>query len=469
MDLNETTGTQLRTADAALSAQQAVIGVLMIEPEKLTGEIMRRLRPEDFTDASLRTVFGACRALWLDQKPVDPVTVLDRVGGAYRDEIRGAMLATPTTASWESYCRIVADYARLRRLQDLAAAVLDCKHADQARDLLLQAQGLLAQRETIRITGYQEMADDFLTRIDEKDAVPFLDWGFPALNERLTIAQGRFVVLAAESSVGKTALALQMAMGLAAGGKRVGFFSLETSQADAADRVFANRADVALSDIKHRRLSDTDIRKITRSISADQAVIFELVEAAGCTVEDIRATALMRQYDVIFVDYVQLIRSKGDQPSDQVRAVSMGLHTMALQLGCTVVGLSQVTPPPKNQKGERPELSKENLRESHQLIHDAEAILIMDLADLKDYSSNRILKVDKNKDGPCSRMLLHFDARHMRFDYVPPFEGSDVTAARERVEKMDANRAARQAAAEAERRQVKIQDLPETWEATPFG
>lgn len=463
MDL---TGAQI-SSEKAFSAQQAVIGVLMIEPEKLTGEIMRRLRPEDFTDAPLRNIFTACRQLWLEQKPVDPVTVLDRVGAAYKDEIRAAMVATPSTAAWETYCRIAADCARLRRLQELAAQVLECGRADEARDLLLQAQGLLAQRETIRIVGYQEMASDFLTRIERKDDAAFLDWGFPALNERLTISQGRFVVLAAESSVGKTALALQMAMGLAASGKRVGFFSLETSQEDAADRLFANRADVALPDIKHRRLSDADIRKITRSISADQNAVFELVEAAGCSVEDIRATALMRQYDVIFVDYVQLIRSKGDQPSDQVRAVSMGLHTLSLQLGCTVVGLSQVTPPPKNQKGERAELSKENLRESHQLIHDAEAILIMDLADLKDYSSNRILKVDKNKDGPCARMLLHFDARHMRFDYVPPYEDPAVAGARERNEKMDANREARQAAAAAERAQVKLEELTDA-EATPW-
>lgn len=433
---------------AAWNAQQELIGILVIEPD-LTGEIMRRIRAEDFSDASFRHLFEACRALWLELKPLDPVTLLDRVGDAYEQTIRDAMNATPTTAVWESRCRIVADHARLARLRDLASQVLECERADQARDLLLAAQGLLAQRETIKIIPFQEMSANFLTRMDDKKPREFLDWGFEAINERVLITQGRFVVLAAESSVGKTALALQISVGVAKRGKRVGFFSLETSQEDAADRIFANGANVALTDIKLKRLRLDDMQRLTRAAAADRGISFDLIEAAGCTVEDIRATALMRQYDVIFVDYVQLVRSSERETSDQVRAVSMGLHTLALQLSCTVVGLSQVTPPPKNQKGERPELSKENLRESHQLIHDAEAILIMDLTDLKDYNSHRILKVDKNKDGPCCRMTLRFDAKHMRFDYVPPYEDAAVTAARERNEKMDANREARRQKAAA--------------------
>ena len=455
---------------AAWEAQQALIGTLVIEP-KLTGEIMRRVRPEDFSDAAFRHLFEACRALWMELQPVDPVTVLDRVGDAYKPTIRDAMAATPSTASWASFCRIVTDHARLDRLRELAGRVLECDRADQARELLLQAQGLLATRENIKITSFREMATDFLSRAEDKTPREFLDWGFPALNERVLITQGRLVVLAAESSVGKTALALQISMGVAKSGKRVGFFSLETSREDAADRIFANRANVALPDIKRQRLRLDDMQRLTQTAINDREVAYDLIEAAGCSVDDIRATTLMRQYDVIFVDYVQLIQAPGRDPSEQVRAVSMGLHTLALQLGCTVVGLSQVTPPQKNQKGERPELSKENLRESHQLIHDAEAILIMDLTDLRDYGSHRILKVDKNKDGPCCRMILQFDARHMRFDYVPPFEDPDAAAARERNAKMDANREERRRKASAEaapeiRGQTVMEELPE--EVTPF-
>lgn len=436
----------------AFDAQSAVLGSLLLASEKIGGEIMRQLRPEDFRDSSLRTLFSAARQIWLEQKPLDPVTLRDRVGAAYTDLIASVMQATPTAANWAGYCEIVRNNARLYELQDLARQVLECEKAEQARELLLQAQGLLARRENIRITSYAEMASDFFDRMSDETPADFLDWGFPALNDHLHITQGRFVVLAAESSVGKTALALQIAQGLAMSGKRVGFFSLETSAPDAADRMLANSSDVSLSLIKRKRLDTPAIRRLTDAAERMSGKTFELIESAGCTVDEIRAVTLMQRYDVIFVDYVQMVQSPGTEPSDQVRAVSLGLHTLAMQLGVTVVGLSQVTPPPKNQKGQRPELSKDNLRESRQLIHDAEAILILDLADLNDYGSNRILKVDKNKDGPCCRLLLSFDAAHMRFDYIPPLEDESVTRARERNAIMDRNREARLAKAAAKAR-----------------
>lgn len=77
----------------------------------------------------------------------------------------------------------------------------------------------------------------------------------------------------------------------------------------------------------------------------------------------------------------------------------MALHSMAQELGVTVVALSQVTPPEPGKDGKRRQLRKEDLRESRQLLQDAEAILMMDLADPKDYRSQRVLIVDKNKDG----------------------------------------------------------------------
>lgn len=433
----------------AYDAQSAVLGSLLLSAETVGGEIMRRLRPEDFRDSSLRNLFTAARQLWLEQKPLDPVTLRDRVGIAYTDLIASVMQTTPTAANWDSYCEIVRDNARLFELQDLARQVLDCEKADQARDLLLKAQGQLAQRENIRITSFAEMANDFFDRMNDETPADFLDWGFPALNEHLHITQGRFVVLAAESSVGKTALALQIAQGLAMSGKRVGFFSLETSAPDAADRMMANSGDVSLSLIKRKRLDAPAIRRLTDAAQRMYDKTFDLIESAGCTVDDIRAVTLQQRYDVIFVDYVQMVQSAGTEPSDQVRAVSLGLHTLAMQLGVTVVGLSQVTPPPKNQKGLRPELSKDNLRESRQLIHDAEAILILDLADLNDYGSNRIFKVDKNKDGPCCRLILSFDAARMRFEYVPPLEDESVTRSRERNAVMDRNREARRQKAAA--------------------
>lgn len=450
----------------AYDAQAAVLGSLLLDPEHLAGEIMQRLRPDDFSDSSLRSLFGAARELWLDQKTIDPVTLQDRAGAAYRDLIAEVLQLTPTAANWASYCAIVKNSSRLAKLRGVAIQILECEKADEARDLLLDAQGLLTQRESVRIFSYRDMLNGQLDRLQDETPPDFLDWGFEQLNELLTIKQGRFVVLGAESSVGKTALALQLARGIALRGKRVGFFSLETDHDDAIDRVSANAADVPLGRIKHKRLTRDMLGQIIGEFRKHGEIPLELIEAAGCSVEEIRAVTLARRYEVVFIDYVQLISSREEGSSEQVRRISMDLHTMATQLGVTTIGLSQVTPPEKDKKGQRRPLRKEDLRESKQLGNDAEAVLLLDLTDLNNYGSPRVLIIDKNKDGPPGRMLLNFEASRMRFTYQPPYVGPEQEAADARNAKMDKNRADRREKDASKARtaidgQAVFEDLPD--------
>ena len=461
-------------AVTAYDAQTAALGSLILD-ESVQGEIFRRLRPEDFTDASLRSLFAAARELWLDQKRIDPVTLIDRCGAAYGDLLGEVLRQTPTAANWESWCGIVKNNARLAQLRGVAMQILDCEKAEEARELLLDAQGLLTQRETVRIFSYRDMLNGLLDRVQDGTPPDFLDWGFEQLNELLTIKQGRFVVIGAESSVGKTALALQLARTVAAGGKRVGFFSLETDHDDAVDRLAANAADVQLGFIKHKRLNRDAIGRIIGEFKTHGEIPLELIEAAGCSVEEIRAITLMRRYDVIFIDYVQLITaSSGDGSSEQVRRISMDLHTMATQLGVTTIGLSQVTPPEKDKKGQRRPLRKEDLRESKQLGNDAEAVLLLDLTDLNDYQSPRVLIVDKNKDGAPGRMLLKFEPRHMRFTYQPPYVGPEQEAADARNAVMDKHRAEEREREAAKARTAidgqgsVFEELPDNGEVLPF-
>lgn len=456
-------------------AQSAVLGSLLIDPEHLSGEIFQRLRTDDFADSSIRSLFGAARELYLEKKRIDPVTLLDRAGKAYGELVAQVLQSTPTSANWESYVAIVKNESQLARLRGIALQVLECERAEQARDLLLKAQSFLVQRETMRSYTYRDMLNGLLDRVQDDTPPDFLDWGFEQLNELLTIKQGRFVVIGAESSVGKTALALQLSRTIAAGGKRVGFFSLETDHDDAVDRIAANAADVTLKSIKHKRLTRDGIGRIIDEFKQHGEISLELVEAAGCTVEQIRAKTLASRFDVIFIDYVQLITSaSGDGSSEQVRRISIDLHTMATQLGVTTVGLSQVTPPEKDKNGNRRPLRKEDLRESKQLGHDAEAVLLLDLTDLNDYRSPRKLIIDKNKDGAPGFMFLDFDATHMRFSYRPPYEGPDQAAARERNAFMDKHREERREKEAAKARTAidgqgsVFTELPDDGEVLPF-
>lgn len=427
------------------AAQTAVIGSMLID-ELCCGEVFQATTPEMFSESSLRHLYEATRRLWVERKPIDPVTVLNACGGdghAYAGLVADCMKVTPTAANVLEYCALLQDCLRLSTFRMAAYKLLDAPTAEGAAVVWQELGKQLMAGKKKRIYSYHELMDDFFDRLNDPAPPDYIDWGFHPLNEVMTVQEGHFVVIGAESSVGKTALAFQFARHLAECGKRVGFFSLETPKESAEDRLMANGGGVPLPAIKHKRVDDAAMRRLMKDAERMYDVNFDLIEAAGYTVDEIMEDTIAKQYDTIFVDYAQLVNAlQDDDSSRQVRNVSIGLHMLSIRLKCTVIALSQITrPDAKN--GRRRELCKWDLRESKQLVQDGDVIMLLDLTDLEDYSSNRVLIVDKNKDGACGRMYLEFDAPRMRFKYLPAFEPEEISAARERNARMDANREAR--------------------------
>ena len=208
---------------------------------------------------------------------------------------------------------------------------------------------------------------------------------------------------------------------MAESGKKVGFFSLETDADTLTDRLLAEvqTAAVDLPRAKRKQIRDEDWKRVTALAMREAAGRIRILNKFR-TVDQIRGRTIMRGFDVVFVDYVQLLEAAGKERWDIVTNISIALHRMAQELGVTVIGLSQITPASKDQKRAP---SKDDLRESRQLKHDADVILIMSIS-TEGAGVFRELQVAKNKDGPLGRMLLDFDPEHMSFRYRPPMEGS---------------------------------------------
>lgn len=141
----------------------------------------------------------------------------------------------------------------------------------------------------------------------------------------------------------------------------------------------------------------------------------ELIQCSGFTVSDIQSLALSRHYDVIYVDYLQLIEPegrKGWSRPEEVGAVSRGLQKLAHQHGVTVVALAQLTPGENRRKNEAPTMY--DLRESKQITMDADVIFLLYLEDIEARGGRRILKCDKNKDGEAGWYKKMFSAGKSR-------------------------------------------------------
>ena len=399
-------------------AQRAVIGSLLLDPDQAAGEVFQRAKPQHFSDPALRHVFEAARRIWEDNRPIDPVTVLAATGTDYYDTLRGAMEMTPTAANVVPWLEICRDCARLSAMQAEALAIINAENVQDAMAAYERMGRELQDAGGVKRMSIQALISDYLDRMHDKKPVRYLSWGIESLDKTLYVSAGQFGVLAADSSSGKTALALQFAYHMASTGLRVGFISLETPWDSIEDRLLAEKqvAGIPLPSSKKKALQDDDFRRAGEA--AMKADRMKLEVFRDCyTLPEIRATIIQNRLDVCLIDYVQLIDAPGRERWDIVTNISMGLHRMAQQLGVVVIGLSQVTPAAK---GAKVTPTKDDLRESRQLKQDADFILILYPDRDEDAPPNgRVLEVAKNKDGRLARLRLQFEPEHMTFGYVP--------------------------------------------------
>ena len=436
-------------------AQTAVLGSVLIDPEHTAGIVFSTARPEHFGDAACRHVFEAARGLWAEKKPVDPVTVAEAAGSSYRDFIRDAMIGTPTAANVEAYLALIRDMAKLGAIQGAAYEIINAEGLEAAAGIYEKLGQQLRDREGFEDRSLASAIGDYFDRMQDGKKPDYLRFGIEQLDRFLNVSPGQFVILAADSSVGKTALALQFAWHMASTGKKVGFFSLETSAENLTERILAEKqvAGINLPRSKAKALNDRDYREGVRAASSTAAGYLRILNRFR-TIEQIRGRTVMRGFDVVFVDYVQLLDGEGRERWDIVTNISIGLHRMAQELGVTVIGLSQITPPSKESK-KAP--TKDDLRESRQLKHDADVILILSISQ-EGSGMFRELAVAKNKDGPLGRILLDFEPENMSFSYRPPHEPNAYA---------EVQKAARKAAREHGGKQQSFEDVEEQ-EELPF-
>ncbi len=386
-------------------AQYSVLGSVLIEPS-LAPKVIQQTRMADFSGAC-QTVYAAMRKLFGEGKPVDVVLVAAALGDDYRQFLKQLMEVTPTAANLDYYIGLVRERSKILSVQDIANQILAAKDSEQIRSLLEKASRLMVDKNTLRITTMSDALKSFMKR--HTGEVKYLTWPVSELNDRLYSEPGDFILLGGRPSAGKSAWALQCAEYWAKNMK-VGFFSLETNSEKLFDRLMASHAGLSMDVIKRNTISNSqweDICGITNDIIS---LDFEIVLAADMTPADIKAVTMMRGYQMILIDYVQLIRSSGSNRTEEVTNISLALHRMAQDMRVTVVALSQL-----KRKSDDSTPDSSDLRESGQLEQDADIIMMLKLEDPDKPQGNRKMYITKNKEGTCPMIRLAFDGSHQKF------------------------------------------------------
>ncbi len=393
-------------------AEQTVVGVIMLDSKKAMPMAMLKLNEHDFHVGEFKSIYSACTKLFKAGKAIDAVTVLSIVGEEYKQTIVTSAEKAPTISHLNDYIDTVKSQSQ--RIEAYNQAMDFITSLEEEKPSITECQSKAAEiakcfndNSTQKAITAEEGFLNFLDR--QEHPKEHIGSGYSLLDRFVYIDRGDFVVVGGRPSAGKTDFTLQMMLHMAQKHK-IGYFSLETSKEKIFDRLISNYTWTSFTKIKTNQLEDTDWDNIAASYDTFHKLGFEIVPAAGWTVEQIKSYSEIAGYEIIFVDYLTLIKGKGKDNVEKTTNISKDLHILAQQNNITVVALSQLS---RAGNGD-PELT--NLRESGQIEQDADTVLLLDYNPEEPYERN--LKIAKNKEGQIGKIKFNFDGDHHKFSLV---------------------------------------------------
>jgi len=468
----------------SIESERGLLGAMIIDGRVIAEIISVVKGPEAFYSEAHASIYSAIVSVADRHSDIDPVLLeqhlrsrneLERIGGsAYLAELAAA---TPGSANALRYARIVTDKHRLRKLIDAAGEILfdtyqqghvegeECKKlVDEAESRIFEIAQDDIQGEIESMASMMQREIDLIRRIEDGH-VPSLGvrTGFHDLDKMLGGLQGgELIILAARPSMGKTALALNLAEQIATGRdmprsghldrtpKPVGLFSLEMGKNQLSQRWLSAWSGVdsqriragTLSSGKTRHGYDEGMDDYKRLIEAAMALAdapLFVDDTASLSLTSLRARArrMRQQYKVecIMIDYLQLLSSPQQARENrqvEVSAISRGIKALARELEIPIIALSQLNRGPEGREGNRPRMS--DLRESGSLEQDADAVLLLhreeyfhkgdpawDVAGPAFDENNRDkvgtaeIIIAKQRNGPTGVVHLSWDANTTRF------------------------------------------------------
>ena len=447
----------------SLEAERALLGAIMLDaPEALPRVLETGLMHEDFFKEGHGDIYRAIVVLYDKGEPVDLVTTaealrkqgsLEKVGGeAYLSELYDSI---GIASHADRYAKIIIDRSVLRRLISISTVI-----SEECRGNPKEVDEVLDRAESSIFTVRDERGNQSLQRIPDLLGAAFariealtsrgegltgVPSGYTEL-DNLTggLQRSDLIILAGRPGMGKTAMALNLALNTALPEQRqqhkdmpgvgVAIFSLEMATEQLLQRLLCQTGHLNLKDLRTGRLKPDDITNLTRAItSLEKAEIF-IDDTPSIRIMELRAKArrLKSQLNsrgielgLVMVDYLQLMRGTGkaDNREQEISEISRSLKALAKELNVAVLALSQMNRRAEERTDKRPQLS--DLRESGAIEQDADIIAFIfrpevyekDEGKKADLSGRAELNVEKHRNGPTGQISLRF--LHTYSSFVP--------------------------------------------------
>jgi replicative DNA helicase len=431
---------QLRIPPHSIEAESSVLGGLLLD-NSAWDRVGDLLVDGDFYRYEHRQIYAAIAALVNASRPADVITVYEHLQNTGKAEevgglgyLNGLAQFVPSASNIRRYAEIVRERSILRKLVSASDEIATHAFNTQGRpvaQILDEAEQKIFQigEEGSRMKqGFQAMPQlvvELLDRVQEMADNPNDITGVPTGFydfDRMTsgMQAGDLIVLAARPSMGKTALAINIAEHVAMNeGLPVAVFSMEMGAAQLAVRIVGSMGRIDQGHLRTGKLTDDEWPRLTEAIEKLRQVSLFIDETPGLTPSELRANArrLARQcgkLGLIVVDYLQLMSGSNSDSSDnratELGEISRGLKMLAKELQCPVIALSQLNRSVEQRTDKRPMMS--DLRESGAIEQDADVIMFIYRDDYynKDSKEPGVAEViiGKQRNGPTGTVKLAF-------------------------------------------------------------
>ncbi len=440
----------LKVPPHSIEAEQSLLGALLLDNQAFD-RIGDLVTAEDFYRDDHRRIFRHISRLIEHARPADVVTVSEAIEGSEDKDKTGGpaylgALAqnTPSALNIRRYAELVRERAVQRRLAQVATEIAESALSPGGKEvgqLLDEAESKIfqiAESGARRDQGLLEIKPvlakvferiDHLYHRDNPSDVTGVPTGYTRIDQMTSGLQpGDLVIVAARPSMGKTALALNIAEHVAVdNGLPVAIFSMEMSSTQLAMRMLGSIARVDQHKMRTGRLNDKEWGELSEAMGKLHETPLFIDEGGALTALEVRARArrLKRQYSklgLIVIDYLQLMAAtgQGENRATEISEISRSLKAMAKELEVPVVALSQLNRAVDQRPDRRPVMS--DLRESGAIEQDADIIMFIyrevvykpDLPEEQRGMAEVI--IGKQRNGPIGTVKLTFLGQHTRFE-----------------------------------------------------
>ncbi|MFV1951447.1 MAG: replicative DNA helicase [Nitrospinota bacterium] len=436
-----------------LESEQSVIGAILIENESLP-KSLEIINEEDFYRGTHKKIFSAMKELFEKNEPIDLMTLTDKlrkrneledIGGI--DYLSSLEETIPTATNVVYHCKIVKEKAILRSLISVSNEIIGQSYEDNedvdsildnAEKSIFEISEKKIRPAFISIDKILKRSFEYIERLyDRKEMVTGVPTGILELDNLTTGLQpSDLIIIAGRPSMGKTALALNIARNAAVESHiPVAIFSLEMSSEQIGIRMLCAEAKKNSRKLRTGYLSKTDWPDLTTAAGrlAESPIFID--DTAALSSLDIRARARRLQAEhkigLVIVDYLQLMkgRSRAESRQLEISEITQSLKALAKELNLPVIALSQLSRAVEQRTHKKPQLS--DLRESGAIEQDSDLVLFLYREEA--YEENTENKgiaeviIGKQRNGPIGTIKLTFLKEYAKFENLSPLNEETFT------------------------------------------